>query len=88
MKLNKPKTSITEVLHELITKGETSMLNFSYMPGYRTRISEIINRYNLPLIRDLKQGVNKFKNGYTYAVHKLKPFYKRQAITLYNNLNK
>lgn len=88
MKLDKPLNTTCEVLHELLTKRQISMLDFHWMPGYRTRISDLQLKHNLPLIRDLKEGVNKFKNNYHYAVYRLNPFHKRSALKLYKKLNK
>lgn len=86
--LNKPLNTTCEILHELLSKREVSMLTFSYMPGYRTRVSELVRKHGLSLNRNIRTGENKFGNVYSYAVYSLNPFHERNALTLYNNLNK
>lgn len=86
--LQTPKTNICEILHTLIDKGEVSIMDYPYMSGYRTRISELTNRHNLSLIRGLRTDKNKFNNVYSYAVYELNPFHLRNAIKLYNEINK
>ena len=44
-----PKTNIQEVLLTLITNGKTSFFDFSYMQGYRTRVSNLTLTYGLNL---------------------------------------
>jgi hypothetical protein len=87
MNLNKPKTSKAEILFTLIDKGEVSIMDFPYLSSFRTRVSDLKIKDNLPLIREMRKGVNKFNNTYTYAVHRLNPFYTRQAVELYKLIN-
>lgn len=88
MKLQNPKTNKAEILRVLINKGEVSIMDFPYLSGYRTRISEIINKNSLSLTRGVRTGVNKFGNSYYYAIYKLNPFHLRNAINIYKQINK
>jgi hypothetical protein len=81
-----PKTSEQEVLLNLILKGHSSIFDFPYLSGYRTRISELQTKHGLFLERKLGNRCNKFGNSYTYAIHKLPVEEKEKAIILYNNL--
>jgi hypothetical protein len=83
-----PKTNKAEVLHTLITEGCVSIEEFFYMCGFRTRISELVNKDKLPLQSMSKQGINKFGNTYTYTEHILPENLKETAITVYNNINR
>lgn len=67
--LNKPDTSIQEVLFELITNGNASIVQFFWMPGFRSRISELRLRYNISLTDIEKKGKNRFGREYSYTVH-------------------
>jgi len=66
-----PKTSEQEVLLTLITQGHVSIFDFSYLSGFRTRVSELQSNYGLTLERVTDTRCNKFGNNYTYAIHKL-----------------
>lgn len=66
-----PKTNIQEVLLTLITQGYTSFFDFQYMQGYRTRVSNLVLKYNLRLETTISSKNNKFGNRYNYAIHRL-----------------
>ena len=87
-KLSTPKTNKAEILYTLIQKGTVSIMDFPYLSSFRTRISDLKLKDDLPLLRELKTIVNKFGNTYSYTIHILNPFHKRQAIKLYNEINK
>lgn len=82
-----PKTSEQEVLLTLILQGHVSIFDFSYLSGYRTRVSQIQLIHGLKLDRVTDTRCNKFGNNYTYAIHKLPESEKQKAIDLYNKLN-
>ena len=86
--LKPPKTAMQEVLFTLINKGYVSLFDFGWMQGYRTRVSEIVNKHNLPLLTVHDSRYNKFGNKYTYAIHKLPKEAKNKAIEIYNNLKR
>lgn len=48
MDLSPPLNTKAEVLSALITNGSVSMKSFSWMEGFRTRISELIKKHSLP----------------------------------------
>lgn len=83
-----PKTNIQEVLLTLITNGKTSFFDFSYMQGYRTRVSNLTLTYGLNLETEKKTKENKFGNQYTYHVHILPDTEKEKAIAIYNKMVK
>lgn len=88
MELSMPKNNRAEVLYALIAKGCTSLKDFPYLAGFRTRISELSLDYNVKLFHKLETGVNKYGNSYTYKVHFLPPDEKQNAIEVYNEINK
>jgi hypothetical protein len=81
--LNQPKSHREEVLMHLIENGSVSCMDFPYMSGFRTRVSNLVNDDGLKIKTEFKQGVNKFGNSYNYAVHSL--IDKIQAIEIYNS---
>lgn len=81
-----PKTSEQEVLLTLITQGHVSIFDFSYLSGFRTRVSELQSNYGLNLDRVTDTRCNKFGNSYTYAIHKLPASEKEKAVELYHKL--
>ena len=56
------------------------------MAGFRTRISELNNDYDLNLGYKIKKGVNKFGNSFIYHEHYLTN--KDKAIDLYKTMTK
>lgn len=70
--LKPPKTAIQEVLFEMITNGNASIVSFWWLPGFRTRISDLKLKYNLPFDNIEKIGKNKFGREYKYQVHILR----------------
>lgn len=82
--MKNPKTNIQEILYTLIEQGEVSIFDYSYLSGFRTRISDLRLKYGLKLKTVKHQKQNKFGNTYTYCVHKLLD--KEQAIKLYKDL--
>ena len=82
--LDNPNNNICEVLHTLITKGSVSIMDFPYMSGFRTRISEL-NKMGLDLSKKAIISKNKFNNSYIYINHIL--INKDLAIKLYEELN-
>lgn len=67
-----PKTHTQEVLLTLISQKRVSIMDFPYMSGFRTRVSEITNLHGLTLERKMIKSFNKFGNSYVYALHRLK----------------
>lgn len=83
-----PKTNLEEILLHLIVEKTVSIMDYSYMSGFRTRVSTLVLKHGLFLTREFKTGINKHGNGYTYAVHGLPENQKEAAINLYLTLNK
>ena len=82
--LDNPNNNTCEVLYTLITKGSVSIMDFPYMSGFRTRISEL-NKMGLDLNKKAIISKNKFNNSYIYINHIL--INKDLAIKLYEELN-
>jgi hypothetical protein len=81
--MQKPTTNFQEILYTLIETGSCSIMNFPYLSGFRTRISEIKEKIHLN--KSHVSGVNKFGNHYTYALHILDAAQKNKAIELYES---
>lgn len=82
--LNRPKTSLQEVLYELIYKEFISYENFAYLQGFRMRISEL--RRSLNIISTPKVKYNKYGNSYTMSLHRLPISEVEKAVILYKKL--
>jgi hypothetical protein len=87
MSLSRPKTNKAEILFTLIEKGCVSIEDFHYLPGFRTRVSELTRIDEIPLKRESKKGINKFGNSYTYIEHQLPIEYMGSAIVKYIIIN-
>jgi hypothetical protein len=88
MKLSTPKNTQAEVLFELIKKGSVSIKEFSWMEGFRTRVSELALNHSIPLLKTTETGINKHGNSFHYRRHSL-PLDKVQfALGVYDKINK
>lgn len=83
-----PKTNLQEVLLTLIIKGNVSIIDYPYLSGFRTRISELVNKHDLTLTVKILKWRNKFNNPCKCSVHHLPLHEKDRAIELYKKLNK
>jgi hypothetical protein len=83
-----PTSNTQEVLLTLILQGYVSLFDFAYLASFRTRISELNNKHGLKLNRVIDHRNNRFGNSYYYAIHRLPPEEKDNAILLYKKLNK
>lgn len=83
----RPKNSTQEVLLHLILFKSASIVDFSTLSGFRTRISNIILNHGLFLEREFIHGFNKFGNATKYAKHTLPENQKQKAIEIYYKLN-
>ena len=81
--MQQPTTNFQEILFTLIEKGNCSIMDFPYLSGFRTRVSEIKEQLNLH--KSYVTKINKFGNHYSYAVHTLDAIDKQKAIGLYNS---
>jgi len=79
-----PLTNEQEVLYTLIKKGYVTFKDFAYLPGFRTRVSQLKSNHGLQLETTMAQAFNKFGNHYKYAIHKLVD--KESAKKLYDRL--
>lgn len=69
--MKNPLTNTQEILYTLISQGYVSLFDFPYLAGFRTRVSELVNKHGIPLQTIKHQRHNKFGNAYTYHIHKL-----------------
>jgi hypothetical protein len=83
MKLPLPTTNIQEVLYTLIIQGHVSILDYPYLSGFRTRVSEIVRKHGIHLNKKHDTRCNKFGNEYTYTIHFLPKQLKQKAIETY-----
>ena len=84
--LPQPITNVQEVLYTLISQGNVSFIDFSYLQGFRTRVSNLKALYGLKLNIENKEGKNKFGRTYKYHLHVLPLEEKQNAIDLYFEL--
>ena len=84
--MKNPKNNTQEVLLILINSGKVSIFDFPWLSGFRTRVSEIKNNYNLNLEAVNKTGKNRFGNTYTYVEHRLPKSEVKKAIQIYNSI--
>lgn len=85
--LPKPITNKAEVLWELLSTGETSIVQFGWMCGFRTRISELVKKHNLKINSENITAKNKHGNTYTYVNHILPITEYKFAFELYKKIN-
>lgn len=82
-----PNTSEQEVLLSLILDGSVSIIEYGWLPGFRTRISQLQTKRGLFLERIFLFRRNKFGNVFKYARHTLPESEKDKAINIYYQLN-
>ena len=83
-----PRTNVQEVLLTLILQKYVSYKDFSYMQGFRTRVSEINNKYGIRLDTVNSKEYNRFGNIMNFHIHKLPEDQKQKAIEVYLKINK
>ena len=84
--ISKPTTALTEVLYELLTKKSISSKDLHFMCGFRTRISELINKKGVRICKKEAKSTNKHGRKYTYIKHSL--IDRKDALKIYNKLLK
>ena len=82
--LPQPKNNTQEILLTLINTGSVSIMEFPWLSGFRTRVSELKRVLNLDCERKTK--TNKFGNNFTYVIHKLKESDLEHARNIYLKL--
>jgi len=83
-----PKNSTQEVLYHLITNGSASITEFRFLPGFRTRISNLNLKFGLPMTSKNADCINKFGNKFRYVVHILENENLELAKSIYKKLQK
>lgn len=87
MKLQKPKNDNAEVLRALITKGKVNCIMFSFMEGYRSRLSNLRLKYKIPLDYKVKEKINRHGHKMRFREHFIKPGKTDYAIGVYLKIN-
>lgn len=88
MELPKPKTVTQEVLLHMLENGITSIKSFPTLSGFRTRISELKNKYGVIFETRMLLGVNKYGREFRYAAHHINPEHLLHALSVYEKLTK
>lgn len=88
MILSNPVNTTAEVLSELIKKGSVSIIEFSWMEGFRTRVSELCLKHSIPLSKTNETGTNKHGNTFHYKRHSLPVTELELAVSVYEKINK
>ena len=83
-KLPNPKSWKQEVLLKVIQKGEVSMMDFPYLAGFRTRVSELSDE-GVQFVNTKVERKSKYGNQAYYVVHKCTN--RNFAIQLYKRLS-
>ena len=78
--MKQPTCSLEEVLYVLIEKGSVSIMDFSYLSGFRTRVSDL-RKLGVKMEEVSVTFENKFKRTCKYANHIL--LNKEEAIKIY-----
>lgn len=84
--LSQPKSHKAEVLYFLIMHKRVSCIDFPWMSGFRTRVSDLKIKHYFPIKTVMREGISKYNNSYKYAEHKLDCDI-NEAITRYNIIN-
>lgn len=87
MKLPTPKNDNAEVLRALITKGKADCIMFSWMEGFRTRISQLKRIHKVPMDYQVKTKINRHGNVIRFRRHSLKKGKVDYAIGVYLKIN-
>lgn len=85
--LSQPKNTTADVLYSLIRNKKVSLQDFPRLAGFRTRLSNIKVKHQLPLIFITKEGINKFGNKMVFREHILEENQVEKAISIYNQIN-
>lgn len=86
--LQPPETTIQEVLYEMISRGSASIVQFFWLCGFRSRVSDLKIKYKLPFDNVQKVGKNKWGREYDYTAHVLKNENIELAKSIYNEMQK
>lgn len=86
-RIPEPKSDNAEVLLHLIKKGSVSAKDFWWLSGYRSRISNLLLRHNVPIRKESKTGTNKRGNQFQYIVCHLDAHHKETALAIYHKIN-
>ena len=82
--MKNPKTNTQEVLNTLITQGHVSILDYPYLSGFRTRVSELQLKHGVGIRTEKNTAKNKFGNVFVYHKHYLTDL--ENAKKIYNEM--
>lgn len=81
----KPKTNKQEILYEAIYKGNVSLVDFPYLSGFRTRVSEL-RKEGVNFRKEKIEKRNKFGRIIRYQKHILTD--PEKAKSIYNRMTR
>lgn len=84
--LSPPKNQRAKLLKAMIEGNEVSEQAFGWN-GFRTRISELINDWDVPIRNAWKPFVNEFGHPGKYKVHFILTVDKEACISIYEKVN-
>jgi len=67
--MKQPKTTNQEVLYVAIKQGQVSLLDFPYLAGFRTRVSNLKLKYKVDFKTEIIKDINKFGRTISYHNH-------------------
>lgn len=85
--LQPPTSQLASVLAAMIQYEGISERD-THFNGFRTRISQLHNQYNLPIKKKMVSFVNQFGRVSQYSFHFLEQENKELAVEVYNRINK
>ena len=76
--MKQPTNNIQEILYTAIKKGSVSLIDFPYLSGFRTRISEL--RSHIVFKEEAIKARNKFNREIRYQNHILTDIEKAKSV--------
>jgi hypothetical protein len=85
--LSTPRNNCQEVLYKAIQTGRVSLLDFPYLSGFRTRVSNLRLIYGINFDSNERvKSVNKHGRTISFVVHKLPDEEVEKAISIYKTI--
>jgi hypothetical protein len=85
--LSRPTNNCQEVLYKAIQTGRVSLMDFPYLSGFRTRVSNLKLIYGINFDSNERiKSVNKHGRKISYVIHKLPDEEVEKAISVYKSI--
>lgn len=78
--MRRPTNTTQEVLFEAIIQGSVSLMDFPYLSGFRTRVSNLKLRYGIEFKNSTVEKKNKYGRKIRYVKHELVDVEKAKSI--------